>query len=203
MSAEISFSDLDSSAPNLSPVALKIRMASGKLGFRAPVAIWLAYGPLTPTARILEITGLLAGMAHLLAYCKDWRKGGLCRNGQDAACGSLQTASMAKQKKPVDARPAHYLKQWREFRKLTQDQLGDAVGTTGSVIHLLENGARRLSDKWLRRLAPHLGTSAGYILDYDPNDLPTSILDIWADIPQDLRPHAIEILETFRRKVSQ
>ena len=93
----------------------------------------------------------------------------------------------------------NHLRAWREFRRMTQVQLADAVGTKGSVISLLESGDRRLSDKWLRRLAPTLQTTPGHLLDYDPEDVPTDLLEIWASIPEDRRAQAIEVLNTFRK----
>lgn len=93
----------------------------------------------------------------------------------------------------------NHLKAWREFRQLTQEQLGERIETTGAVISLLESGHRKLSPKWLRKLAPALGTSPGHLLDHDPNDLPTDILDLWATIPEENREQALKVLETFRR----
>lgn len=106
---------------------------------------------------------------------------------------------MAKRKKPArnKEKPLHHLKEWREFRKLTQQQLADAVDTDKSVISLIENGGMGLTDKWARRFATPLRTRAGLIIDYDPNDLPTSILEIWANIPEEARPQAETILKTF------
>jgi transcriptional regulator with XRE-family HTH domain len=83
---------------------------------------------------------------------------------------------------------------------MTQEQLADAVGTDKGVISLLESGARGLSDKWLRRLAPILKTSAGHLLDHDPNDLPTDIIDIWASIPERDKGTAKRVLESFRKR---
>lgn len=103
---------------------------------------------------------------------------------------------MAKTPDPSDA---NYLRAWREFRHLTQDELAEKVDTTGSVISLLENGSRKLSPKWLRRLAPALNTSPGYLLDHDPNALPTDVLDIWASIPEGDRATALRVLESFKR----
>lgn len=93
----------------------------------------------------------------------------------------------------------NHLRAWREFRRMTQVQLAEAVGTKGSVISLLESGERRLSDKWLRRLAPALQTTPGHLLDYDPESVPTDLLEIWASIPEDRRAQAIEVLSTFRK----
>ncbi len=100
---------------------------------------------------------------------------------------------------PKDPEP-NYLKAWREYRRMTQAKLAEAVGTTGAVISLLEAGERRLSDKWLRRLAPVLGARAGHLLEIDPNDVSTDILDIWAEIPEDRREQARDVLKAFRVK---
>lgn len=93
----------------------------------------------------------------------------------------------------------NHLKAWRRFRHLTQEELADMVGTTKAVVSNLETGARPLSAKWLDKFAPVLNTSPGYILDHDPEDLPTAVLDIWADIPEESRPQALRVLESFKR----
>jgi transcriptional regulator with XRE-family HTH domain len=82
---------------------------------------------------------------------------------------------------------------------MTQEQLAIAVGTDKGVISLLESGSRGLSDKWLRRLAPILETSPGHLLDHDPENLPTDIIDIWSRIADDDKPTAKRVLESFRK----
>jgi transcriptional regulator with XRE-family HTH domain len=80
----------------------------------------------------------------------------------------------------------NFLRAWREFRKLTQAELAEKVGTNQNMIAYLENGERGLSAKWLRKLAPALGTTPGHLLDHDPNDMSADIFDIWmhADLRQ-------------------
>lgn len=92
----------------------------------------------------------------------------------------------------------NHLRAWREFRGLTQAKLAEAVGTTGAVISLLESGDRGLGDKWLRKLAPVLGTRPGHLLEVDPTDTSTDVLDVWADIPEERRDQALQVLQTFR-----
>lgn len=91
-----------------------------------------------------------------------------------------------------------YLRAWREYRRMTQDQLADAVGTTAAVISLLESGDRALSAKWLRRLAPALKTTPGHLLEHDPNDLPADVIDIWGAIEEREKPRALRVLESFK-----
>jgi transcriptional regulator with XRE-family HTH domain len=74
----------------------------------------------------------------------------------------------------------NHLRAWREYRGLTQAQLGERVGTNSNMIGYLESGERGLSAKWLRKLADALDTTSGMILDHDPNDLDSDILEIWA-----------------------
>ncbi len=94
----------------------------------------------------------------------------------------------------------NFLRAWRELRGMTQAELAEQVQTTGPVISLLESGARGLSDKWLRRLAPVLKTTPGHLLDSDPNALDESIMDIWDAIPEESQALARDVLKTFMRK---
>lgn len=73
----------------------------------------------------------------------------------------------------------NYLREWRVFRDMTQEQLAKAIGTASNVIQYLETGERGLSAKWLRKLAPALQTTPGMLLDHDPQELPTDIMEIW------------------------
>ncbi|HEY1926510.1 MAG TPA: helix-turn-helix transcriptional regulator [Caulobacteraceae bacterium] len=103
----------------------------------------------------------------------------------------------------VRSNQPNYLRAWREFRGLTQAKLAETAGTTGAVISLLESGERGLSDKWLRILAPILGTRPGHLLEVDPHDVDTDILEIWADIPEDRKSQARAVLQTFIQKSRQ
>lgn len=91
----------------------------------------------------------------------------------------------------------HYLKEWRKFRRMTQGDLANAVDTSISVISDLERNVLQLSPKWLRKLAPILETNAGYILDNDPNEMNTDVLEIWNNIPEDNKDLALRTLQQF------
>lgn len=101
----------------------------------------------------------------------------------------------------ADERSENHLKAWRKFRRLTQQQLADAIvpTTTKQVIQAIETGQRGLSDKWLRRLAPALGTTPGHLLEHDPENLPTDILDVFNSIPSENRDQALAVLKTFQK----
>jgi transcriptional regulator with XRE-family HTH domain len=95
---------------------------------------------------------------------------------------------------------ANHLRAWREKRGLSQEALAKLVGTAGNVISLLESGDRALSDKWLRKLAPALGTTAGFLLDHDPNDIDasSSLLEAVLAVPKEQHSQVLRILETFK-----
>lgn len=100
--------------------------------------------------------------------------------------------------RPAVKPPANHLRAWREFRHLTQEELGEKVGTSGNVISLLESGDRGLSYKWLQRLAPALETTPGFLLDHDPNNLDTAFLDAALSVPKERREQVLQILQTFK-----
>lgn len=97
----------------------------------------------------------------------------------------------------------NYLKAWRLFRKgkdgkpMTQEELAEKVGTNANMIGYLESGERGLSAKWLRKLAPALDTTPGMILDHDPNDLDSDIIDIWAHADQRQQRQLTDIAKTL------
>jgi transcriptional regulator with XRE-family HTH domain len=122
----------------------------------------------------------------------------LCALREDLGRSVLQSASMANSERERDQ---NNLRAWREFRRLTQEQLAVAIDppTTGAVISLLESGDRQLSPKWLRKLAPALGTTPGYLLDYTPDDINAAYLEAALSVPQHDRPQVLQILKTFKR----
>jgi predicted transcriptional regulator len=111
---------------------------------------------------------------------------------------------MAKKAKKQAGRPGHYLREWREYREMTQEALAAAVKppTKASVISLLESGNRDLKNKWLERLAPALRTRKGFILDMNPLDADTRILELVEDMADSEKEQAIAILRTFRSRVA-
>lgn len=75
----------------------------------------------------------------------------------------------------------NYLREWRTFRQLSQAALAERIGTNANMIQYLETGERGLSAKWLRKLAPALDTTPGMLLDHDPHELDSDILEIWGN----------------------
>jgi len=114
---------------------------------------------------------------------------------RDAPVAVSQTVRMGKR---AAKQSMNHLRAWREFRSLTQEELAEKVGTAGNVIGLLESGERGLSQKWLMKLAPALGTRPGFLLDFDPNDVNRELIEAATELPKETRAQALQILRTFK-----
>ena len=93
----------------------------------------------------------------------------------------------------------NHLRAWRVYRGLKGADLAKALGIGPGMVSDLENSNRTLSAKWLRRIAPVLKTTPGMLLDHDPNDLPSDILDIWVDADERQRRQIVDIAKTLTR----
>lgn len=91
----------------------------------------------------------------------------------------------------------NHLREWREFRKMSQQELATACDTTQHQIAYLESGERGLSAKWLRKLSVALDTTPGMILDHNPNDLDSDIVEIWATASNRQKRQLAEIAKTI------
>ncbi|MGQ2942896.1 MAG: XRE family transcriptional regulator [Blastomonas fulva] len=60
------------------------------------------------------------------------------------------------------------LKELREARGLSRPKLGAAMGTSGQQIEKLENGDRRMSEKWIHLAAGALGVPASTLVGDEP-----------------------------------
>lgn len=99
---------------------------------------------------------------------------------------------------PSNGGPNH-LRAWREFRKMSQPELAEAIGTSHQVIGYLERGRTQLSAKWLRKLAPALKTTPGLLLDHDPHTLDNDLIEIWTAASEPQRRQITDIAETLTR----
>ena len=97
------------------------------------------------------------------------------------------------------------LRAWMRHRGVTGAALAEALGgsVTPGMISDLVNSKRQLSAKWLRRIAPALQTTPGHLLDHDPSDIPTDILEVWlsatADQQRQLSALARVVVETPKK----
>lgn len=90
------------------------------------------------------------------------------------------------------------VREWREYRQMTQEELADLVGCSKATIGHIETGERRLTDKWAYPISKALKVGIGYLYEEDPAKMPTAVLDVWADISDEDKPRALKVLESFR-----
>lgn len=62
----------------------------------------------------------------------------------------------------------HFIREWREFRELSQQQLADIIGTTKTSISRIENLKQGYTQEFLEACADALGTHASILLMRPP-----------------------------------
>jgi transcriptional regulator with XRE-family HTH domain len=91
-----------------------------------------------------------------------------------------------------------YLKEWRQFKDLTQEQLAARMETTAANISRKENSKRQPKPDFLYGFASALDLDDPADLFYPPQV--AAVASIIRDIPEENREHAVEVLKTFRRR---
>lgn len=89
-----------------------------------------------------------------------------------------------------------YIREWREFRGMTQDELGAAIGMTHGNISRIENGKRPYTRYQLEAIATELGTTPADLLSRDPND-PDDDASLWAQIPENQKARARAVIKAL------
>lgn len=89
-----------------------------------------------------------------------------------------------------------FLKEWREFRQLTQEQLADRIGISRVMVSKIERGLNPYHQAFLEAAAHALMCEPADLLVRDPSK-PDPIWSIWDRIPQAEKPRAIAILKAL------
>lgn len=72
-------------------------------------------------------------------------------------------------KKPTRQRRRHFIKEWREHRGLTQEQVADRVGIAATTWGRIENGKSPYSQDFLEEAAYALNCEPWDLLNRDPS----------------------------------
>jgi transcriptional regulator with XRE-family HTH domain len=72
-----------------------------------------------------------------------------------------------------------FLKEWREYRDLTQEQLAEKMGTTKGTISKLETGAQPLRDKWVALSSLALGIQPRDLLRHPKQPKLDDVINGW------------------------
>lgn len=81
---------------------------------------------------------------------------------------NLDPVSMGKKRDENEIRVPTFLKQWRDYRDLTQEKLAERVGVSTSAISQWESGQLGFRAASLAKLAEVLDCTLPELLAYDP-----------------------------------
>lgn len=92
-----------------------------------------------------------------------------------------------------------FIRQWREHRSLTQEQLADRLDMTASFLSMLERGQRGYTQETLEAIAFALQTDAASLIMRDPTD-ETAVWSIWDQARPAERRLIVDIAKTVLGK---
>ena len=96
-------------------------------------------------------------------------------------------------------RRRHFIRAWREYRGLTQEQLADRLSTTKANISRIENLRQGYTQDFLEACADALRTDPASLIMRDPSD-PAGFWSIWDQAKPGQRRQIIEIARTLTKK---
>lgn len=103
-----------------------------------------------------------------------------------------RVVSRLKRRRPL------FLKQWREYRNLTQAQLAERSGVTQGMVSMLERNVTDYSGETLGALAYALQCDVADLLMRNPLD-PEAPWSIWDTLKPGEKRQAVEILKGLKR----
>lgn len=119
----------------------------------------------------------------------------MLRSETDTIARSWHPLAMAKRAQK------QFIREWREFRDLTQEKLADRMGIARSYVSHVENGKRRYDQIFLESAATALNCTPADLIMRDPSQ-PGAIWTIWDQIPPTERERATQVLQAFVKKTS-
>lgn len=99
---------------------------------------------------------------------------------------------------PKRQRRRWFLKEWREYRNLSQEKLAERLGFTQGLISQLETGRVNFTSNHLDLLADALMCEPADLLIRNPLDAEAP-WSIWESLPIPQRRQAVEILKALKR----
>lgn len=82
--------------------------------------------------------------------------------------------------RPKRARRRTFIKEWREYRQLTQDALAERLKTSKASISRIESGSQAYTQDFLEACADALRTDPASLLMRDPTD-EDAVWSLWND----------------------
>lgn len=92
----------------------------------------------------------------------------------------------------------HFIREWRKFRGLNQEQLAERIGIGKPYVSKIETGKRRYDQPFLEAAAAALNCSVADLLVRDPTD-PEGIWSIWDDLKPAERVQAVSVIRALKK----
>jgi len=92
--------------------------------------------------------------------------------------------------------PRHYIREWRKYRGLTQEQLAGRLGVVTSSVSQLETGKQGYSQPMLEAIADALGCGPADLLNVNPF-MEGEVVDLMRLINDKNRDQAIRVLRAL------
>lgn len=89
-----------------------------------------------------------------------------------------------------------FIREWRDFRNLSQEALGERMGTSGGSISRIETGEQPYTQDTLEALAEALNTDPASLLMRDPTD-GDAIWSVWDQAKEGDRRKIVDIAKTI------
>lgn len=96
------------------------------------------------------------------------------------------------------AKQRHFIREWRQAKNLTQEQLAERIGITKSYLSKIETGKKRYDQPFLEAAAEALSCEPADLIVRNPED-PEGIWSIWDNLDGAARAQVVEIAKTFRK----
>lgn len=103
------------------------------------------------------------------------------------------------------APPRHYIREWRQYRRLSLRKLADRlINDDGSAVisysslSRIEKGLQPYSQPVLEAIADRLGTDAGSLVMRNPQE-DEFLWSVWDRIPETARPQAMAMLKALAK----
>lgn len=93
--------------------------------------------------------------------------------------------------------PRHFIREWREFRDLSQERLADRVDVSRGTISQLENGAIAYTQAMLEALADALSCEPADLINRNPIE-DEQIWSLWKMLSEAQRKQAIRVLRALK-----
>ena len=91
-----------------------------------------------------------------------------------------------------------FIKEWREYRGLSQERLAERIGKSPGLVSQIENYKGPYTQETLEAIAAALGCEAADLLVRDPRD-PEGLWTVWDALAAPERQQAINILKALKR----